>query len=83
MSEQAIADTAPAWAKHLLSRLDALDRYTRELWTLDDIAAHCGMAKSSVKSHIVTRADFPRAVTLPTGTRRWKRKAVEAWAERG
>lgn len=56
------------------------------LWTADDIARYMRLTRSSIQSRIICRADFPRAVRIPTtgtgGGRRWYAQEIKIWLKR-
>ncbi|MEX1197836.1 MAG: hypothetical protein WEB57_08265 [Pseudohongiellaceae bacterium] len=53
----------------------------RELWDAQDIADYLKLAKSTVKSHIVCKPDFPKAIKI-NSVRRWEPEEVIAWARK-
>ena len=62
--------------------LEHLRKYNEaSLWDAQDIATYLKLAKSTVQSHVICKADFPKAIKI-NGTRRWKPTEVRAWAER-
>jgi len=67
----------------ILHELKSHRAATTEIWNVDDIARYIRLSRSSVQSRIICRADFPRAVRIPTesglGGRRWYSKEVKYW----
>lgn len=50
------------------------------LWTASEIAHYLNLSKSSVQGRVICRPDFPRAIKLPSGGRRWVPAEVRDWA---
>lgn len=53
---------------------------SEKLWTAAEIADYLNLSKSSVQSRIICKPDFPKAVKLPSGGRRWVPEEVKKWA---
>lgn len=50
------------------------------LWTAAEIADYLNLSKSSVHGRIICKPDFPPAIKLPSGGRRWVPAEVRSWA---
>lgn len=80
--------TAVQEQSDLIERLDhlivALKIGKPTLWGIDEIAAYYGCGETTVRTAMICKPDFPRAINI-TGYakgRRWKPDEVTDWIER-
>lgn len=52
------------------------------LWDMDTLCKYYGVSLTTLRRTIVNRPDFPDAVRIPLGPKRWPAREVIAWTER-
>lgn len=75
-SEADLASAIRDLIAHLPRSLD------NDLWDANDIAQYMRLSKKSVQNHYLDKPNFPNAVILATGGRRWVATEVKAWVTR-
>lgn len=82
---QTLSDPAAVILSQILDELKT-GNADKRLWSMDDIGNYLGLSASTVQTRIVCKPDFPKAISIPTGTghtnRRWYPNEVKDWIGR-
>ena len=73
---KAIGDLAEA------IKADRVIPVSAQLWGMDTLCKYYGVSLTTLRRTIVNWPDFPDAVRIPLGPKRWPAREVIAWTER-
>lgn len=55
---------------------------TQQLWTIEQVCSFFQVGRSTAYKSIITRPDFPAAIKIEGGPKRYVPEEVAQWAER-